>query len=44
MNCLTTVGWLERALEISGGRAVRIEELQCRGRGAPHCEFRVSWQ
>ena len=43
-DCLTTAGWLERAVEISGGRAVKAEELQCRGRGAPHCEFRVSWR
>jgi uncharacterized protein (TIGR02265 family) len=43
-DCLTTVGWLERAVEICGGRAVAAEETQCRGRGAPHCEFRVSWR
>lgn len=43
-DCLTTRGWLERAIEICGGRAVMVEELQCRSRGAPHCEFRVTWK
>lgn len=43
-DCLTTRGWLERAVEICGGRAVVVDELQCRSRGAPHCEFRVSWK
>jgi uncharacterized protein (TIGR02265 family) len=43
-DCLTTLGWLERAVELSGGRAVAVEESQCRLRGAPHCEFRISWQ
>lgn len=43
-DCLTTLGWLQRAVEISGGTAVAVEEYQCRGRGAPHCEFRVSWR
>jgi len=43
-DCLTTAGWLQRAVEVSGGRAVVVDEPQCRGRGAPHCEFRVSWR
>lgn len=43
-DCLTTSGWLQRAIEISGGKNVTVEEYQCRGRGAPHCEFRITWQ
>jgi uncharacterized protein (TIGR02265 family) len=43
-DCLTTTGWLQRAVELSGGGAVIVDEYQCRGRGAPHCEFRVSWR
>ncbi len=43
-DCLTTVGWLERAVELSGGRAVRVVELQCQARGGPHCEYRCEWQ
>lgn len=43
-DCLTTVGWLERAVELSGGRGTIVDEVACRGRGAPHCEFRISWK
>lgn len=43
-DCLTTVGWLERAVELSGGRAVRVVELQCQARGGAHCEYRCEWQ
>jgi len=42
-DCLTTVGWLERAVELSGGRGTIVDEVACRGRGAPHCEFRITW-
>jgi uncharacterized protein (TIGR02265 family) len=43
-DCLTTAGWLERAVAICGGKGVMVDEVQCRGRGAPHCEFRVTWK
>jgi uncharacterized protein (TIGR02265 family) len=43
-DCLTTVGWLAKAVEISGGRSVTVDEACCRGRGAPHCEFRIAWK
>jgi uncharacterized protein (TIGR02265 family) len=42
-DCLTTVGWLERAVELSGGRAVTVDEPQCRARGGSCCEFVVRW-
>jgi uncharacterized protein (TIGR02265 family) len=42
-DCLTAVGWLARAIELSGGREVRVEETRCRARGDPHCEFRCEW-
>ena len=43
-DCLTVVGWYERALELSGARGGRVEETQCRARGAPHCEYHLSWR
>jgi uncharacterized protein (TIGR02265 family) len=43
-DCLTTAGWLQRAVEISGGHGAQVDETQCRCRGAPHCEFRVTWR
>ena len=42
-DCLTVVGWLERALQLSGAAAPRVREAQCRARGAPHCEYRCEW-
>ena len=36
------VGWLSRALELSGV-SPRITETQCRFRGAPRCEYAVLW-
>ncbi|MCP3144689.1 TIGR02265 family protein [Pyxidicoccus xibeiensis] len=42
-DCLTIIGWHERAVELSGGRAVNISHPQCRARGAPHCEYHVAW-
>jgi uncharacterized protein (TIGR02265 family) len=42
-DCLTAVGWLQRAIEMSGGREARVVETQCRALGAAHCEYRCSW-
>lgn len=42
-DCLTAVGWLRRAVELSGGRAVTVDETQCRARGATCCEYAVRW-
>jgi uncharacterized protein (TIGR02265 family) len=41
--CLTTVGWLKRAIELSGGKIVTVEETRCRARGAPCCEYVCGW-
>lgn len=42
-DCCTTVGWLERAIALSGRTAVRVEERQCAALGAPHCEYHCRW-
>jgi uncharacterized protein (TIGR02265 family) len=42
-DCLTAVGWLKRAIELSGGRLVTVEETCCRGRGADRCEYVCRW-
>lgn len=42
-DCLTAVGWLRRAIELSGGRAVTVDEARCRAKGAPDCQFNCSW-
>lgn len=43
-DCLTIIGWHERAIELSGGRSARVAHPLCRARGAPHCEYHCSWQ
>ncbi len=43
-DCLTVVGWHQRAIELCGGQDVRVEETQCRARGAQHCEYRCEWR
>jgi uncharacterized protein (TIGR02265 family) len=42
-DCLTVIGWHERAIEMSGGRGVRIQHPVCRARGGDRCEYRCSW-
>lgn len=43
VDCLTVMGWHERALEIVGARAIRITHPICRATGGPHCRYEVSW-
>lgn len=42
-DCLTAVGWLKRAIELSGGKIVTVDETRCRGRGGPCCEYVCRW-
>ena len=43
-DCLTIIGWHERAIEMCGGQSVRISHPMCRARGAPHCEYHCAWE
>jgi uncharacterized protein (TIGR02265 family) len=43
-DCLTIIGWHERAIELSGGRSVRISHPVCRARGGAHCEYHFAWE
>jgi uncharacterized protein (TIGR02265 family) len=43
-DCLTVVGWHVRAVELCGGKNVKVAETQCRARGGAHCEYEVSWE
>jgi len=43
-DCLTTVGWLQRAIELCGGREVRVAEVTCLARGSACCEYRCEWR
>jgi uncharacterized protein (TIGR02265 family) len=42
-DCLTVVGWHERAIEICGGKDVKVVETLCRAKGAALCEYRCEW-
>jgi hypothetical protein len=42
-DCLTAVGWLKRAIELSGGKIVTVDETRCRSRGQPCCEYVCRW-
>jgi len=43
-DCLTVMGWHERAVEMCEGRAVVIDHPRCRARGDAVCEYLISWQ
>ncbi|HYO51776.1 TIGR02265 family protein [Archangium sp.] len=43
-DCLTIIGWYQRAIEMSGGRDVRIDHARCRARGNGHCEYYCAWE
>jgi hypothetical protein len=43
-DCLTNVGWLQRAIERCGGRDVQVIETACIGRGGSCCEYRCEWR
>lgn len=42
-DCETNLGWFERAVEIQGGKNVRVREPRCRGAGADRCEYHIEW-
>lgn len=42
-DCLTAVGWLKRAIELSGGKIVTVDETRCRSRGGACCEYVCRW-
>ncbi len=43
-DCLTVVGWYEKALEMCGVTGIRIVEEECRARGGAVCRYRVKWE
>ncbi len=43
-DCLTVVGWHRKAIEMCGGKNVRVTETKCRTSGAPYCEYVCEWE
>ncbi|MEP6862687.1 MAG: hypothetical protein ABJE66_18830 [Deltaproteobacteria bacterium] len=44
VHCLSVGGFVERSLELSGGKRPIVEESKCRTRGDEHCQFDASWE
>lgn len=42
-DCLTVVGWHQKAIEMCGGTSVRVQETRCRAAGADVCEYVCEW-
>jgi uncharacterized protein (TIGR02265 family) len=43
-GCARVTGWIERMAELTGVKDVRVQQTQCYAKGAPHCEWKLSWQ
>jgi len=42
-DCLTVMGWHERALEMVGAKEPRVEHPECRALGGEVCRYTVTW-
>lgn len=42
-DCLTIVGWHEKAIEMCGGKRARVRETKCKARGDDCCEYLCEW-
>lgn len=42
-GCARITGWIERLAELTGAKDVRIRQTQCFAKGAPHCEWSITW-
>src|SRR5262245_56850361 len=43
-HCLSVIGWIERSVELSGGKRAIVEEAACRTRGDELCQLEGSWE
>lgn len=43
-ECLTVMGWHERALELCGAKGVRITHPVCKARGGAVCRYDLRWE
>ena len=42
-DCLTVIGWHQRAVELCAGRNVKVDHPRCRAQGEDACEYLISW-
>jgi hypothetical protein len=43
-GCSRITGWIERMAELTGVKNVSVRQTQCYTKGAPNCEWVVTWQ
>ena len=43
-HCLSVIGWIERSIELSGGKRPILEETLCRTRGDDLCQLDGVWE
>jgi hypothetical protein len=43
-HCLSVLGWIERSVELSGGKRPKVDESKCRTRGDDLCQIEISWE
>ena len=41
--CDRAMGWMERTLELTGVKGIRMDHPTCAARGDAHCEYRGKW-
>jgi predicted hydrocarbon binding protein len=42
-GCARITGWMERMAELTGAKNVTVQQTKCFSKGAPNCEWVVSW-
>jgi hypothetical protein len=42
--CIRLNGWMERAVELSGGKRIRLSHPSCVHHGQEYCEWEASWE
>jgi hypothetical protein len=43
-GCSRITGWIERMAELTGVKERSVNKTQCFAKGAPHCEWQVTWK
>jgi hypothetical protein len=43
-HCLSVLGWIERSIELSGGKRTVVKETLCRTRDDDYCQLDTTWE
>ncbi len=43
-SCSRATGWIEGLAELTGVQDVKVEHTECFAKGAPSCEWKLSWR